>query len=223
MESPQRQAQRIRHFRGDYQSHADLTLPTASRAHHDSPICRREDRRPVQRQRATASQIHRSTIGIRSRSRWTFRHGPPKAIDSTARHGGVRCLANIPRTEPRLAQVTNNCVNERTAFGARGPRDLQRLPYLPVVDRPTFRCPSDERNALRRASSRARLSGSGSMVSGSYITRTTRPTPSITPLRTSPSGESLMAAPLACPPTFQKTTWQESSSSTWPRRREHFH
>jgi hypothetical protein len=75
-----------------------------------------------------------------------------------------------------------------------------KLKLLALIDHPTFRGASDERDALSRASSCARSSGSGSMVSGSYITRATLPTPSITPLRNrSHSRVSLMAAPLACP------------------------
>ena len=63
-----------------------------------------------------------------------------------------------------------------------------------------FRGASDERDALSRASSCARLSGSGSIESCSYIARTTLPTPSITPLRKrSRSVESLIATPLASP------------------------
>ena len=113
----------------------------------------------------------------------------------------------MPREHPENA-ATLPTSNE-------GRRDLQRFPYLPVLDRPTF-LGADGRDALSRASSRSRLSGSGSIDSCPYIARTTLPTPSITPFRTSRSGESLMAAPLACPPTFQKTTWQESSSCSWP-------
>jgi hypothetical protein len=69
-----------------------------------------------------------------------------------------------------------------------------------------FRGASDERDALSRASNCTRLSGSGSIESCSYIERTTLPTPSITPLRRRRFGESLIATPLAFPPTFRKTT-----------------
>jgi hypothetical protein len=40
MESPQRQAQRLRDFGSYYQSHAAGTRTTAARACHDPPICR---------------------------------------------------------------------------------------------------------------------------------------------------------------------------------------
>src|SRR5262249_417121 len=66
-------------------------------------------------------------------------------------------------------------------------------------------------------------SGSGSIVSGSYITRATLPTPSITPLRNrSRSRESLMAAPLACPPPSGKRLSRELSSSSSLRSRNIF-
>jgi hypothetical protein len=39
-------------------------------------------------------------------------------------------------------------ISETAAVGARGSRDLQRLPYLPALDRPTICGASDERDAL---------------------------------------------------------------------------